>query len=470
MSYMNHQRQMAVLAICGVLATGTAGAYNSLSARVTSPHETVELQLQVAPGYAIRKVADQFSAPVGVSVSDRGDLYVAEAGRSEGTLPRVVKLGAGNNRTTVASDFPAPLTGLTWHDGRLYVAYAGGVDVLDPATGNHHPILAKLPARGDYANGAVVFGPDGKLYFGIGSATNSGVVGQDNLKSGWVARYPEFRDIPCKDVKVKGNNFTVTNPLTKDPQDMATTGAFSAFGSTTARNQVITGAVPCTGSILRANPDGTDLQLVAWGLRQPAGLHFGPDSELYFTMQGFEDRGSRPIVGDRDYFYRAVSGQWYGWPDFAGNRSVTNEQFQKPSLPVTPLLAARPAQPPQPITSFAHGSGAAGLLFPPESFGLGGDALAALSGPGQPQESPAGHMVVRINPGTGTVAPFIKNGAPGPASARDLPGLERPVALAASPRGTVYLLDAGQSRPGPGGLESVPGTGVLWRIEWTARK
>jgi len=462
---------MATMAICAIVASGAAGAYGSLSARTASLLQTAELQVQVSPGYAIRKAADQFSAPVGLAVSDRGDIFVAEAGGTEGTLPRVVRVEKGNKHAIVATDFPSPLTGLTWHEGKLYVAYAGGVDVLDPATGNHHPILAKLPARGDYPNGAVVFGPDGHLYFGIGSATNSGVVGQDNIKNGWVGKYPDFRDIPCKEIMVKGSNFTVGNPLTRDPMDMATTGAFSAFGATTARHQVLPGSVPCTGAILRAKADGSNLEMVVWGLRQPAGLHFGPDGQLYFTMQGFEERGSRPIVGDRDYFYRAVPDQWYGWPDFAGNRSVTMEQFHKPSFPITPLLAERPGQPPMPITSFAHGSGAAGLLFPPESFGLGGDALAALSGPSQPMNPPTGHMVVRVNPVTGHVTPFLKNRTPGPASATAAAGLERPVAMAAAPGGAVFLLDFGQTRPSAGGLtEAVGGTGTLWRVEWTARK
>ena len=436
---MRHQKQVVTLAICAVLLSGAAGTYNGLSARAASPHQTEELQAQVSPGYAIRMAADEFSAPVGLAVNDRGDIFIAEAGRIEGTVPRVVKLGKQNRHIPVADDFKAPLTGLTWHEGRLYVAYVGGVDVLDPDTGNHHPILTKLPAGGDHPNGAVVFGPDGKLYFGIGTATNSGVVGLDNIQRGWVAKAPDVRDIPCRDLKLKGTNFNVNNPLTpKDLHDEAATGAFQAFGTTTARNQVIPGSLPCNGAIFRAKPDGTDLQMVAWGIRHPAGLQFGHDGALYFTMQGFEERGSRPVVGDSDYFYKVVPGEWYGWPDFAGNRSVASEQFQKSGFPVTPLLAEIPGQPPQPIATFPHGSGAAGLLFPPESFGLKGDALVTLTN----------RMVMRLNPKTGAAAPFLK-------------GLGRPIALAPGPKGTVYLLDHGDDRLG---------TGRLWRIDWTARR
>lgn len=454
MSLMRHQKQMVTVAVCAVLVSGIAGTYSGLAARAASPHQTVEQQVQVSPGYAIRMAADQFSTPVGLAVSDKGEVFVAEAGRIEGTMPRVLKLGKQNKHTPIADDFKAPLTGLTWHEDKLYVAYVGGIDVLDPATGNHHPILTKLPAGGDYANGAVVFGPDGNFYFGIGTATNSGVVGLDNIQRGWVAKAPDVRDIPCRDLKLKGTNFSVNNPLTpKDLHDEAATGAFQAFGSTTARNQVIHGAMPCTGAILRAKPDGTGLQMVAWGIRNPAGLQFNSDGELYFTMQGYEERGSRPIVGDSDYFFKAVPGEWYGWPDFAGSRSVTSEQFQKPAFPVTPLLAEIPGQPPQPIATFAHGAGAAGLLFPPSSFGLDGDALVALSG-----ATPAGRMVARVNPKTGAATPFLKN-------------LARPIALAPGPKGTVYLLDYGETRPGPTGLpDPVPGTGRLWRIEWAARR
>lgn len=447
---MRHQKQMVTLAICAVLLSGAAGTYSGLSARAASPHETVEVQVQVSPGYAIRVAADQFSAPVGLAVTDRGDIFIAEAGRLDGTVPRVLKLDKQNRHVPIASDFKAPLTGLTWHEGRLYVAYVGGVDVLDPDTGNHHPILTKLPAGGDHPNGAVVFGPDGNLYFGIGTATNSGIVGLDNIQRGWVAKAPDLRDIPCRDLRLRGTNFNVNNPLTpKDLHDEAATGAFQAFGSTTARNQIVPGAMPCNGAILRAKPDGTDLQMVAWGLRYPAGLQFGSDKELYFTMQGFEERGSRPIVGDSDYLYRAVPGEWYGWPDFAGNRSVTSEQFQKPKFPVTSLLADPPGQPPQPLATFPHGAGAAGLLFPPDSFGFKGDALVAL----------ADHTVARVNLKTGATVPFLKN-------------LGSPIALAhGNTKGTVYLLDQGQTRTGATGLpEPMPGTGRLWRIEWTARK
>jgi Family of unknown function (DUF6114) len=45
-------------------------------------------------------------------------------------------------------------------------------------------------------------------------------------------------------------------------------GAFSPFGNSTIKGQIIKGDVKCNGCIISANPDGADLKVVGWGLRQ----------------------------------------------------------------------------------------------------------------------------------------------------------------------------------------------------------
>lgn len=439
---MLHRGILVTLLVGGMVAAGAAGFQAAAAETTASPKAG-----WTAAGYHLHLVADQFSTPVGIAVGERDQLFIAEAGTSPGTQPRVLAVHGPKSRKTLASDFPAPLTGLVWHKGKLYVAYRGGVDVLDPATGLHHPILSNLPAQGDYANAALAIGPDDQLYIGIGSATNAGVVGLDNIQRGWVKLHPETADIPCGDVTLKGTNFSVANPLTPDPQDMAATGAFSPFGKTTARLQAILGALPCTGAILRANLDGSNLALVAWGLRYPAGLAFGPDRQLYATVQGFEERGSRPIPGDGEHLYRIDEGRWYGWPDFAGGVPVAAAQFQKPSMPVTALLASPPGVPPTPVTSFPPGSDPAGLVFPSDRFGTRGEALVALSGP-------RGGTLARVNPRTGAVTPFASRNQPG----------AMPVALTAAPDGSIYLADQGTASSGDHAAGARPGSGSVWRI------
>jgi glucose/arabinose dehydrogenase len=45
------------------------------------------------------------------------------------------------------------------------------------ADGSKQDILTALPSFSDHHNNRVIFGPDGKMYFGEGTTTNSGVVG-----------------------------------------------------------------------------------------------------------------------------------------------------------------------------------------------------------------------------------------------------------------------------------------------------
>jgi glucose/arabinose dehydrogenase len=47
--------------------------------------------------------------------------------------------------------------------------------------GRSEDIVSGLPGRGDHQANHPVVGPDGKLYFGVGSVTNAGVVGPDNF-------------------------------------------------------------------------------------------------------------------------------------------------------------------------------------------------------------------------------------------------------------------------------------------------
>ena len=171
----------------------------------------------------------------------------------------------------------------------------GGRIIRVSPEGQITSIVDGLPSFGDHHTDGPVFGNDGWLYFGQGTASNSGVVGEDNAKFGWLKRHPEFHDIPGEDIELTGQNFKTKDVM--GGEGRVETGAFVPFGTTTAPGQVIKGAVKCSGSVLRVRPDGSDLQKVAWGFRNPFGLAFSPDGELYVSDNGYDDRGSRPVWG-----------------------------------------------------------------------------------------------------------------------------------------------------------------------------
>jgi glucose/arabinose dehydrogenase len=430
-------------------------------------------------GYRAEVVATGLTYPTGVAFDDRGGVYVLEAGYSYGEdwkTPRLLRVQPGGDPAVVVTGQNGPWNGIVFHDGAFYVAdggeKSGGRILRITPSGQVTPVIERLPSFGDHHTNGPAVGSDGWLYFGLGTATNSGVVGPDNYEYGWLKRYPEFHDIPCRDVRLSGRNFTSDNPLTETPGDQATTGPYLSFGTPSTAGQVVPGQVPCGGAVLRVRPEGGAPELVAWGFRNPFGLAFAPDGTLYLTENGADQRGSRPVYGAPDVLWRVEPGGWHGWPDHAMGVSLRDGQFhQGDNPPLEPLLAEAPGTPPKPAARLGVHASANGFDFSREqSFGHVGQAFVALFGDMAPEVGkvlgPVGFKVVRVDPATGLIEDFAVNRKDkGPASKIGGGGLERPVAVRFDPAGdALYVVDFGVMTIGPQGPEPRPGTGVLWRI------
>src|SRR6185312_421800 len=229
-------------------------------------------------GYKIEMVAQGLNYPTGVSFDNQGRVYVTESGYSYGEVwdePRLVRIDAPDAVSVVARGSNGPWNGVTFHDGYFYVAEGGealGGRILKISPdGNIKILVDNLPSLGDHHTNGPVVGPDGYVYFGQGTATNSGVVGTDNFKYGWLRRYPRFHDIPGKDITLAGVNYRTRDPLAPEPElhwwqhlmpflapkpKMVVTGAYAPFGTPTKAGQVIKGEVPCTGAIMRVPQAG----------------------------------------------------------------------------------------------------------------------------------------------------------------------------------------------------------------------
>jgi glucose/arabinose dehydrogenase len=335
-------------------------------------------------GYKIEPAIWNLTLPTSVAFDNENNMYIAEAGFIYGGLqpiPRILKIDnlSGNISILVDRNLNGPITDIEFYDGKLYVSHRGIISTVDPDTGTVKDIIIGLPSTGDHHNNQIAIGKDNRIYFGQGEATNSGVVGEDNFKLGWLKTSPQFHDTPAKNITLSGVNFVTTNPLTAEPNDTSTTGAFVPFGTFTYKGQVIPGNIKCNGCILSANLDGTNLKLVGWGVRSAYGIALFPDdpAKLLVTVNGADERGSRPIANDTEKIYSidisssnsSQLGKFYGWPDFFGNAEpVTEAKFQVKKLP--PLQFVMQNHPPveKPLVELEVGAALAQIDFSYSSF------------------------------------------------------------------------------------------------------
>jgi glucose/arabinose dehydrogenase len=423
--------------------------------------------INVAAGYRIEVFAYGLDTPVNMIFTNEGSLIVAESGEASGN-PEVLRLVNGSFEV-MAEGFEAPITGVNYLNGVLYVSHRGYITRVS-RDGLKQNLITGLPSNGDHYNGKVVFGPDGrKLYFGQGTVTNSAVVGLDNE---WLANHPMLCDYTGRYVILNGQNFETRDIANEfSPGERVLTGAFSPYGSPNAPNEVRKEFVKASGSILRANIDGTMLELYAWGFRDPLNIGFDEGGQLYAANMSYDNRGSRPIANAPDEFFTVSQGIWYGWPDYAGGDPVNLPRFT-PEGGRTPelLLKNVPNIPPEPQATFPANSNIMGFDFDYSGFGTYGDVYIAEYGSIGLQISPenvsfagAGHRVSKIDMKTRTVSTFAINQSGFPSYITQGGGLGRPVDVVFGPDGALYVLDMGIEERGERG-RLIPNTGVIWRI------
>lgn len=419
--------------------------------------------ISIPSGYEISVFADSLTTPINITFTKTNDMLVADSGITDGN-GKVYKF-TNEGLSLVAEGFNPPLTGITEYQGNIYVTHRRFVTVVMP-DGTKKDIIDGMPSNGDHHNNRVIFGPDEKMYFGQGTATNSGVVGKDNS---WVPEHPFFHDYPGGPIVLSGENFQSSTFLEDLPGRKTVTGAYKPFGAVSLPGEVVRGLTRANGSILRSNPDGSNLELIAWGLRNPFRIRFDKFNRLFAANHGIDVRGSRPIANSPDELQWIRSGYWYGWPDFTGGLPVTLPQFKPDGEPQPSFLwTEHPMQPPKPFAIFQPHSAIMGFSFNDNRFfGPEGDAYIAEFGPIIPTNTggkpiyDVGHRVSKINMNNGAVSTFARNYSGLPASMTNGGGLERPIDAVFGPDGALYVADFGIfTSKGPSEK-----TGVIWKIK-----
>lgn len=454
--------------------------------RVVDAADTV-----VPEGYDVEPVLVGLSLPCGMDVADDGTIYIAEGGSTWPTRPympsRLLEFRPSGEVRIIGKAGLGGLRGVSWRDGAVYVAAKGGrtsrIIRFDPATEERHVLLDKMPDGGWHEPGGPVFGPDGLMYFAQGSISLQGVVQPAGFTVD-IVRHPEVHDIPGQDITLTGNNLWMRDATAPYPY-LIETGAYKPFGTPAGKGEKIKGELWCTTGVWRARPDGSDPELLAWGIRNPFGMAFSEDGELYISDNDFEEKTNRAIGEDPDRIWHVRNAslphgsvkdpEWFGFPDICADGLPAWHEKHRPNreTPAQPLLEDPPPW-----------AGPAAVLFEPhtgmgkmdfcrsDAFGHRGALFACLWGTMAPlnsireNEFTNGFAVARCDVQTGDWEPFFRNRHPGPASAHpESGGIERPVDCKFGPDGrTLYVLDFGRSDLSESVMVSYAHTGVLWRI------
>ncbi len=474
--------------------------------------------VQLPDGYQIEKVVGGLTYPTALTWDDQGRMYVAEAGGAFLEQPppsRILRVENGQ-ATEVANltekGVMASVVGLVWHDGAFYFTHrdpkdrTGAVSRMTMDGERTQLFSGFIDSQSDHQLNDIRVGPDGKMYFTSGPATNSGVNGMDDAP--WVFQSPKLRPTPCVDIVLTGQNFQTVNYLTpKNQSDKALTGAYVPFGTETRPGQRIEGRTKCGGAVLSfdpENPEGT-LRPYAHGFRNVIGLAWDKSGEMYATVNGYDVRGSRPVQDQYDPTYRVRENAWYGWPDFsAAFEPLTDPKFDLPDNLQAPVFVGKERQPKPIRIKPLIDHEASGLSAPdksliaglhqyqsspslldvaPDSWGdVAGDLFVAEWGDLSPQtnplrDQPSGSRISRIDSSTGEVVPFVQNAKPGPASEQGAmgKGIERPFDVKFGPDGAMYIVDYGVARINLARIkqdkaffEFPPKTGAIWKVTSTA--
>jgi glucose/arabinose dehydrogenase len=490
------------------------GCVNGPRILQTKDQKAIDRRISEYPaGWELKPYIVGLNAPSGFCWDDQGNVIIAESG-IDSSQPKIYGIRPDNTKFDIfphGSQIPfvhtgfqiyAPIGGIVSYKGRIFVSHrdSNGMGVITAFgyDGSHTTVVGDLPAQGDYGVTDIVISPlNGRLYFGVGTATNSGVVGLDNWEEGWVKQHPEFSDTPFKAEKLLGYHFTAKNPdASIFVPETSITGPEQSFGSSQKTRIPGSPFGKPTGAIYSISPDGGDLRVEAWGVRNPAGLLINELGSIYFTDQGMELRGTRPVMDDPDVLLHLFRDVWYGWPDFSRSlEPISDDKYQlPPRLSALILPSGYPevgfiidhqasglTEPDRRLVAaeFKPLSGASKMASVPQSdvypLEWRGELIVALWGDrapfatsDEPLKKPlSGYKVVRVDPTSHEVKDFIWNTAGGPASqlkdGRN-EGLERPIDVKVGPDGYLYFLDFGRIKMYHGKIKVFDDTGRIFRL------
>lgn len=475
-----------------MLKNVTAASPEQLRNLPTPARPKVDADDIVVPdGYDVTPILVGLTFPTSLAFAEDGTLFVCEAGSGWPLFPfvgaRILAIEPSGAVREVVTEAEARLWGIDYRDGEIYAGFDGGatnkIVKYDVETGERTVLVDGIPGGGFHSVNGPAFGPDGYLYFNQGSVSLNGINGPEGFLLGAYNKYPDVHEIPGQDITLTGNDLSSSDP--SDPLPTRTvSGAFKPFGTPAREGDEISGETLCTTGVFRTNPDGSGVELLAWGVRNGFGMAFDDQGDLFLSNFCMEDMGIRPVGNDPGQVLRVENAaephgsvqtpDWYGFPDYSADGLPVSDETHVPERGPRPeqLIRDQPELADHTVFLNEPHTGVGRMDFShANGFGHRGDLFMCQFGSffpintPDPGDEPQGFDVVRIDTDDGTAERFMHNKQPGAATMQDGGGLERPIDCAFSPDGeSLYVLDFGCVNIERSHLTSYGQTGVLWRV------
>lgn len=372
--------------VFGAMVLFFAIAQTSHPPTPSTPEHPGIAQITLPEKFRAQIFASEIQEPSALAFDDAGNLYYGEL--VDGNIVRLRDTngdGRADEKRIFASNFKNP-RGLAWHDDALYVSSRGQINALRDTNGDGvadaneliRDHLFSLDIQ--HSNNGIAFGPDGKLYLAIGGPR----VGQLELED----KTYRYQGQPREEWQFAG--------------------------------------------ILQMDADGKNPKLFARGLRNPYGLAFDGNGNLFAT-----DNGDETIpVPDGDELNLIEEGADYGYPYFFGIPPPWSETR-------APILRFAPHTAPTGVVAYTA------KQFPKEFRNAIFVALYWIGRTdGTYREVVAVSQAKENDQDVWVAHDFVK-------------GLDRPVALASGPDGALYIADM------RGGKADADAPGAIYRITYS---
>jgi glucose/arabinose dehydrogenase len=170
---------LAVPLLGGASMYGLSRASLPERERERDPHKrTIKLPQGFAAGVYAQGTMDN---PTTIAFGPKQELYIGDISGSLWVAPDADGDGKVDSIGRWADGFTL-LLGLAWHSDELFVASAGKIEALRDTNGDgkadaRRTVVQGLPSMVlmPHSNNGISFGPDGRLYFGVGSTTEGQV-------------------------------------------------------------------------------------------------------------------------------------------------------------------------------------------------------------------------------------------------------------------------------------------------------